>query len=96
MKTISLGAARATAPIVLGLMIPLAAHAPAQPPSRLSNYTSNAEFAVYRDYPHSKVKPCLIGAKSCASAYPAPTPCLVSTQRCSADYHIEYADAETH
>jgi hypothetical protein len=97
MKTTTpLSTARATAPIVMVVvMVPLAAHAPERPPSRPSIYTSNANFAVFRDYSNSQVKPCLIGSASCTSAYPPPTPCLVSTQRCSADYRIELADAET-
>jgi hypothetical protein len=96
MKTTSLSAARATTPIAMVvLMVPLAAHAPERPPSRPASYTLATDFAVFRDYSNSKVKPCLIGTARCTSEYPPPTPCLVSTQRCSADYRIELADAET-
>lgn len=94
MKMTSLGAAGATALVILGLMVPLSARVPDLSSSRSSNYTSNANLAVYRDYPHSKVKPCLIGAGGCASAYPTPTLCLVSTERCSPGYRIEIAHAE--
>jgi hypothetical protein len=97
MGTTPLSAARATAPVVMAmLMVPLAAHAPEHSSARSTSYNFTAKLAVFRDDSHSKVTPCLIGTGSCASAYPPPTLCLVSTERCSADFRIEFANAGTH
>jgi hypothetical protein len=96
MNATSLSASITTIPaVIVMLIVPLAAHAPARPPPRPSSYNSYASFAILRDFPHSKVEPCLVGFGSCASMYSPPTACLASTQRCRGDYRIELANAET-
>jgi hypothetical protein len=77
------------------LIVPIAAHAPERPQPRPAPKSLNPHFSILRDYTHSRVKPCLIGHGSCASSYPSPSPCLASTQRCSADARLEFAYAES-
>jgi hypothetical protein len=40
-----------------------------------------------------QAEPCLVGTQSCLSLYQTPpAPCLLSTKRCPADGHIEFAN----
>jgi hypothetical protein len=95
MQGITLSAAGSSiAAIICMVIVPIAANAPERPQLRLST-GANSHFAILRDYPRSEARPCLVGLRACMSLYPPPIPCLVSTARCSADGHLEFAFAES-
>ncbi len=75
-------------------VLPIAAQAPERP-ARPATAIVNPHLAYFRDYPHSRVKPCLIGIGSCASMYPPPKPCLASIPRCPGDGYFEFILAES-
>jgi hypothetical protein len=76
------------------LVVPICAHDAEHSQSGTSPRLFNTQLAILRDYPHSKVRPCLIGFPSCESMYPLPTPCLASTKRCPGDAHLQMAKTE--
>jgi hypothetical protein len=75
-------------------VLPVAAQAPERPIRPASAFV-NPHLAYFRDYPHSQVRPCLIGIGSCTLTYPPPKPCLASTQRCPGDGYFEFILAES-
>jgi hypothetical protein len=97
MQGITLSAAGSSiAAIICMVIVPIAANAPERPQLRPSTAGATSHFAIPRDYPRSEARPCLVGLRSCMSLYPPPIPCLVSTTRCAADGHLEFAFAVLH
>jgi hypothetical protein len=90
----SSAATTSMAAIIALSVLPVAAQAPERP-ARPATAIVNPNQAFLRDYPHSPVRPCLIGIGSCASTYPPPKPCLASTQRCAVDGYFEFILAES-
>jgi hypothetical protein len=89
----SSAAAISMAALIALSVLPLSAQAPERPVHPAIAIV-NPHLAYFRDYPHSQVKPCLIGIGSCASTYPPPQPCLASIQRCPGDGYFELILAE--
>jgi len=92
MDCITLSAARtATAALLATCSLTIATHStePSQghPLMKLASTSS----AVLRDDQLKDVQPCLIRIGNCRSVYPPPTPCWVSTARCSADAQAQLA-----
>ena len=92
MQGITLSAAGTSiATVICMIIVPIAANAPDRPHARPSTAAVNTHFAILRDDRRSEARPCLVGLRSCMSLYPPPIPCLVSTARCEADGHFEFA-----
>jgi hypothetical protein len=92
MQGITLSAAGTSiATVICMVIVPIAANAPDRPQVRPSTAAVNTHFSIPRDDRRSEARPCLLGLRSCMSLYPPPIPCLVSTTRCEAEGHFEFA-----
>jgi hypothetical protein len=95
MRWISLNAARTTTAALLAMcIVTISTHAIEPSKWRPLTMPTSPISAVLRDYQLKDVQPCLIGLRNCPSIYPPPTPCLVSTARCSADAHAQWANTQ--
>lgn len=92
MRLITLSAACTVTVVLLGMCIVTIATRATESswwyPISMPTSTSGA---VLRDYQLRDVHPCLIGLAYCPSTYPPPSPCLVSTTRCSGDARLQWA-----
>ena len=95
MDCITLSASRtATAAFLATCSLTLSTHATEPSQWHPLSMMANTSSAVLRDNEMKDVRPCLIGIRNCASMYPRPTLCLVSTARCPADARLQLAGSE--
>jgi hypothetical protein len=95
MRWITLNAARtATAALLAMCIVTISTHVTEPSKWRPLTMPGNTSSVVLRDYQLKDVQPCRIGLGNCPSTYPPPSPCLVSTARCSADAHVQWANAQ--
>ena len=95
MDCITVSTARTgTAALLATCSLTISTHATEPSQGHPLRMAASSSSAVLRDYQLKDVQPCLIGIGNCRSMYPPPTPCFVSTARCSADAQAQLANSD--